>query len=162
MVDDDGKLKRKWINKRVNAEKENIQFNLSFDEFVFLVEQANLKSSDLGFTGKNYVLARHNDTGAYAVGNCRFITHMENMREQAAYQLIQANKKPKREVLIPMEERIRIGQEKKQKRDEAAHPSYAKARNSQFGTYWITDGTVNKKWKDDKGEIPNGFCKGRV
>ena len=35
-------------------------------------------------------------------------------------------------------------------------------KNSQFGTYWITDGNVNKKWKDEKGPIPNNFYKGRV
>lgn len=57
MVDDDGKLKRRWINKRVNAEKESIPFNLTYDEYVQLVESAGLKSSNLGFTGDNYVLA---------------------------------------------------------------------------------------------------------
>jgi len=30
--------------------------------------------------------------------------------------------------------------------------------NSQFGSFWITDGTVNKKCR---GEIPEGFWKGR-
>ena len=35
-------------------------------------------------------------------------------------------------------------------------------KNSQLGTFWITDGTVNKKWKISKGEIPEGFYKGRV
>ena len=161
MVDDDGKLKRRWINKRVNAEKESIPFNLTYDEYVQLVESAGLKSSNLGFTGDNYVLARYNDTGAYAFGNCRFITHKENMEEQAAYKVRQANKKPEKPVLIPMAERIRIGQEKQKERDAAAHPSYTKERNSQFGTFWITDGVVNKKWKDDKGDIPVGFQRGR-
>ena len=34
--------------------------------------------------------------------------------------------------------------------------------NSQYGTFWITDGVINKKWKLDYGDIPIGFQKGRV
>lgn len=34
--------------------------------------------------------------------------------------------------------------------------------NSQYGTYWITDGQVNKKWHDNKGVLPDGFRKGRI
>ena len=34
--------------------------------------------------------------------------------------------------------------------------------NSQYGTFWITDGVINKKWKLDYGDIPSGFQKGRV
>lgn len=33
--------------------------------------------------------------------------------------------------------------------------------NSQWGTYWITNGATNLKWKDSKGEIPYGYCRGR-
>lgn len=162
MVDDDGKLQRRYRNKRNNAKRENIDFTLTFEEYSSLVEAAGLKSSDLGFSGKNYVLARFNDSGSYRVGNCRFITHMENMKEQKAYQLRQINKKPVADVQIPMKERQRIGNEKKKLKESLHHPSYAKERNSQFGSYWITNGTDNKKWKDDKGEIPSGFYKGRV
>jgi len=34
-------------------------------------------------------------------------------------------------------------------------------RNSQFGSFWITDGKVNKKWRSELGCIPSGFFKGR-
>lgn len=34
--------------------------------------------------------------------------------------------------------------------------------NSQYGTYWITNDTSNKKWKDSYGNIPDGFRRGRV
>lgn len=82
-VNDDGKLKQRYINKRVNAQKEGIAFNLTYDQYVGLVASANLKSSQLGFTGENYVLGRYNDTGAYEVGNCRFITQKENAEEKS-------------------------------------------------------------------------------
>lgn len=34
-------------------------------------------------------------------------------------------------------------------------------KNSQFGTYWITDGIKNKKIKNDEN-LPNGWIKGRI
>lgn len=34
-------------------------------------------------------------------------------------------------------------------------------KNSQFGTIWITNGTINKKIKKDIEVIPNGWYKGR-
>jgi hypothetical protein len=82
MLNDDGKLKRKFINKRVNAAKEGIEFDLTYSEFKSLVLKAGLVSSDLGFTGRGYVLARRHDVGPYRVGNCRFITQKENASER--------------------------------------------------------------------------------
>lgn len=34
--------------------------------------------------------------------------------------------------------------------------------NSQYGTFWITDGISNMKWHPSKGTMPPGFRKGRV
>ena len=187
MVDDDGKLRQRWNNKRVNAEKENIPFALSFEEYTVLVEQAKLKSSDLGFTGKNYVLARYNDTGAYVVGNCRFITHMENMAEQKKTPAQEAARKiglkamqdrtanmtaeEKAEMYAKIRKGIDDSPYMKKLREDAKlkneakrakmNQSYTGSNNSQFGSYWITNGTVNKKWKDDKGDMPDGFYRGR-
>ena len=83
VINDDGKLRQRFCNKRVNAAKENIEFNLTFEEYCDLVQEAGLVSSQLGFagTGKNYVLARYNDEGPYEIGNCRFITQHENLVE---------------------------------------------------------------------------------
>ena len=83
MIDDDGKLKQRWLNKSVNSLKEGVVFNLSFEEFCDLVKSANLVSSELGFSGgKKFVLARYGDTGGYVYGNCRFITQSENAFEK--------------------------------------------------------------------------------
>lgn len=81
-LDDDRKLYTKFGNKEINATKEGIEFILTYNEFCLLVSEANLISSDLGFTGKNYDLARYGDTGPYRIDNCRFISHLENMREK--------------------------------------------------------------------------------
>lgn len=83
MIDDDGKLKQRWLNKSVNSLKEGVVFDLSFEEFCDLVKNANLVSSELGFSGgKKFVLARYGDTGGYVYGNCRFITQSENALEK--------------------------------------------------------------------------------
>jgi hypothetical protein len=81
-VDDDSKLYAKFLNKRNNAKKEGIRFCLTFEEFKLLVVKANLRSSDLGYSGRGYVLARYNDRGPYKSGNCRFITQAQNLRER--------------------------------------------------------------------------------
>lgn len=81
-VNDDGKLKQKWYNKRVNARAEGIICNLTYDEYCQLVYDAGLKSSQLGYTGDGYVLGRFNDSGNYEMGNCRFITQKENSDEK--------------------------------------------------------------------------------
>lgn len=81
-LNDDGKLKRRYTNKRVNAQKENIPFDLTYEQYMDLVNEAGLKSSQLGFTGEGYVLGRNNDSGGYEPGNCRFVTQKENSDEK--------------------------------------------------------------------------------
>lgn len=87
-LDDDGKLMQKWRNKCVNALSENLRCFLTFDEYCQLVKQAGLKSSQLGYTGDGYVLARYNDAGDYTIDNCRFITQAENATEKDTSHLI--------------------------------------------------------------------------
>ena len=82
IVDDDGKLKQRYKNKCINAKKEGLICELAFEEYCMLVYEAGLKSSDLGFTGNNYVLARYKDNGNYTFQNCRFITQKENCQEK--------------------------------------------------------------------------------
>lgn len=81
-VDDDGSLRRKFINKRTNAGKAKIDFNLTIEECAELLRDANLKASDWGYTGNCYDIARYNDVGPYDITNCRFLTHKENIHER--------------------------------------------------------------------------------
>ena len=68
-LDDDDKLIQKWRNKKVNAKQEGLECLLTFEEYCLLVKEAGLKSSQLGFTGEGYVLARYEDSGDYRYGN---------------------------------------------------------------------------------------------
>ena len=193
-LDDDNKLKTKWINKRVNAKKENIEFKLTYDEYCTLVKEAGLKSSQLGFSGDGYVLARYNDDGPYAYDNCRFILQSENAKEKkisarmiasSKRNLIKMNEHNK---LISKEERsnqIKTGQRNSKKyqdmlaKKHEQHLLYLENKrksvvgssnvqrhsgiyNSQYSTFWITDGYTNMKWKNDLGQIPEGYHKGRT
>lgn len=196
-LDDDSKLKRKWSNKRVNAKKENIEFNLTFDEYCKLVKEAGLKSSQLGFSGEGYVLARYNDVGAYEYGNCRFITHAENVKEKKISDKMRLSSKKSASIMNEhnrqrlltdrdaVSKSIKDGQQNSEKyknmleRKHVQHMQYLRRKqesinlnpkrlqkcgihNSQYGTFWITDGVHSKKWRDSYGEIPNGFYRGRV
>lgn len=81
-LDDDGKLIQRWRDKCVNALQEGLKCELTFEEYCVLVDKAGLVSSQLGFTGEKYVLARYNDRGNYTFDNCRFITQSENSQEK--------------------------------------------------------------------------------
>jgi hypothetical protein len=73
-------LQIKYQNKKINAKKENIIFDLSFDDFVELADKANISSANMNIRG--FHLSRYNDTGAYKIGNCRFITCEQNYKEK--------------------------------------------------------------------------------
>lgn len=180
-VDDDGKLYHKYLNKCNNAKKEGIKCSLSFEQYCNLLKEAGIVSSQLGFSGEGYVLARLNDSGDYTLGNCRFITQLENAKER---KVSDKSREASRQNAIKMNsdrpkdigDRIRRGMDnspfyiekrrqatiKAQERDALKNPSYKGEKNSQYGTYWITDGTTNKKWSDKNGPIPDGFRRGRV
>ena len=87
-IDDDKKLKIKYYNKCNNAKKEGLKCELTFEEFFELLLEAGLKSSQLGFSGEGYVLARYNDEGNYKKGNCRFILQKENAEEKKISQKV--------------------------------------------------------------------------
>lgn len=182
-IDDDGKLLRKYRNKCYNAKKEGLKCELTFEEYIRLVNDAGLKSSDLGFTGKKYVLARIGDTGNYKFGNCRFITQKENVHEKVLTEkAIRTSKNNIKKAIEKNKSDTNIGTKisegiknskkcqeikenqmiKREQKRANMHPSFIGDRNSQYGTFWITDGKINKKWKLENGELPNGFKKGRI
>lgn len=175
-LDDDGKLYQKYINKRVNAKKENIEFNLSFEEYKILMVQGGYKSSDLGFTGKNIVLARYEDKGGYTIDNCRFITHLENIKERkitdkarasSSYNMTKYNKSRKgkkftKEQLEKYHNSEYYKKRQEQKKNNSRNNKESNKNNSQYGTFWITNNINNKKWRPEFGELPDGYYKGRV
>jgi len=158
-LNDDGNLYRKFRRKRAQAKQMKIEFKLNYEDWCFLVAEAGLRSSDLGFSGKNYVLARYGDEGPYEVGNCRFTTQQQNVLERkisdkmrsASAQLTKYGTAAN----VARGKRTRIAFE------ATAHSSYLNERNSQYGTRWITDGSTNRKIRSSD-PIPEGFKPGRV
>ena len=71
-----------WKEKRYRADRKGIDFKLSATEMVQLFEDAGITANDIGRHPHQYALARHNDTGDYEMGNCRFTTRRENRAEQ--------------------------------------------------------------------------------
>lgn len=181
-LDDDGKLKQKWSNKRVNAKKEGIPFELDYEEFMLLVDTAGLRSSQLGYSGQGYVLARVNDVGSYNINNCRFKTQTENAKEKKISEKSRAASRQniRRAIEVNRQDPLRsqkisegirnsdyyktkAAQAKIREAEYEANKDkrYSGEHNSQTGTFWITDGTNNLKWKEAKGELPQGFYRGR-
>lgn len=186
-LNDDGKLRQKYINKKINAIKENLICELSFYEYCLLIKEAGLKSSDIGFSGNHYVLARYNDSGNYTYENCRFITNKENIAERkTSEKQIEASKRnikvaqQKYNNMTEEEKRLhsqkikegiknskkikkirkkknQIKEEKESKKD----PRHSGEHNSHYGTMWITNGIINKIIKKEE-TIPDGWKKGRV
>lgn len=158
MIDDDGKLKQRFINKRVNAAKEGVKFNLSFEQFCSLLEDAKIKSSDCGI--KSYHLARNNDQGSYEIGNCRFLHYLENYQEK--YQRLgHIVRQPGKDWETHVRDLEFKASENRKKFEESAHASYLNEKNSQFGSFWITNDIVDQKWKPCLGPIPENFRPGR-
>ncbi len=50
----------------------------------------------------------------------------------------------------------------KEKMSKAHKGKHTGKNNSQYGTFWITNGYTNMKWSDSRGELPNGYHRGRT
>jgi hypothetical protein len=60
-------------------------FLLSEAEIQTLLDEAGITIFGVGKTSNEYQLSRYGDTGDYEMGNCRFITRTENLKEQDHY-----------------------------------------------------------------------------
>lgn len=181
-INDDGKLYRKFYNKKINAKKEGVDCLLTYEEFCNLVREARLTSSQIGFTTKEkYVLARYNDSGNYQIGNCRFITQRENAQEKKISEqsrkasshniknfMNKLTEKDKNVINKKItESRHKNALIKQQKRREDflkhANKSYVGERNSQYGTCWVSKDSFTKKIKKEflDAFLKDGWVRGR-
>ena len=72
-----------WKEKKQRKTPPSKQFLLSATEMVRLFSDAGITAKDIGKGSHQYALARHNDTGHYEMGNCRFITARANTQERS-------------------------------------------------------------------------------
>lgn len=179
LLDDDGKLRMKINNKRFNAKKLEIEFNLTKREVKKLLREAGITSSN--WCHKGFHLARYNDIGNYDFDNCRFIPCHENYGERkitdrmklaGSRNMIRENSSPHhgsriaRGLANSMSYRTFKLKRKLQARrkyfekQKQMNQSYVGNRNSQYGSFWVTDGVKNIKLRKGQ-EIPFGYCRGR-
>lgn len=78
-----GKWKDKYSSTKGRAIYHNIEFTLTFDNYLYKCFEAGLNSPiQIGKKPHNYQLARYKDLGGYNIDNCRFITVLENQNER--------------------------------------------------------------------------------
>lgn len=178
VLDDDGKLRRKYSNKKIDARKERCVCYLSFEQYCLLMERAGIVSSQIGPSG--YHLARYGDVGDYTINSCRFVPAAVNLREKKvsgrqraasgrnASAAREAARRPDaianyRSAMVNVSAKRRSdAQRRREEYEGRAHPSYLNENNSQHGSFWITDGNANMKWRDEYGPIPEGCRRGRT
>ena len=166
-LDDNGKLYKNY-KERLSANKSaKHKFLLTYEEFCILLKEAGIKSSDLGYSGNNYDLARYGDQGDYTFGNCRFITHKENLDERMYNGLTEKERreikeKEKQEVARRKLERDEKRKQKQEEYQANKDTRYSNEHCSSYGTHWITNGMESRKWRPWKEEIPEGWYLGRT
>jgi hypothetical protein len=183
-VDDDGKLRMRFHNAKSNAKKSGIRFLLTFDQYVDQIKRAGLTSSRISRSHQErYVLVRVSDRGPYARGNCRFVTMSERNRNRwPSVKTKLANRRSFRKAseaflrLSPDERKQRcvynlrhhltakrlIGAVIKDQKRSKLDQRYTGENNGQYGSFWLTDGVTNRKWRLEYGDIPEGFRRGRI
>jgi hypothetical protein len=55
---------------------------MTFEQYLDLMAESGLRPDNVGLRRGQYHLARLNDSGAYVLGNCRFIPQEANQRER--------------------------------------------------------------------------------
>jgi hypothetical protein len=84
-------------------------------------------------------------------------THQDNMTD-----MVNKGRSLVGRCVAPAVEAARSETAKKKRKETFERIGHQRgANNSQHGTYWITNGIANKKWKGDVSSIPDGYKKGR-
>ena len=120
-----------------------------------------INANGLNNNGGNYIIAHK--------------THLERLKTDAEYKkrvganitagLLNSDKVK----LVGLRKRGTVGtftgrehtEETKAIMRESHKGKHKGSSNSQFGTYWITNGSDSMKWSDKKGDIPDGYYRGR-
>ena len=76
------RVKRYYNTKKATAKQQGIPFELELRDIHWLLYCAGIRIEQIGKGRGQYALARIGDTGPYAIGNCRFVTMEENIKER--------------------------------------------------------------------------------
>ena len=163
-IDDDGELNNKYRHKKWNAKRYGRVCFLTFKEYVDLVREAGIKSSDIGSCG--YHLARYEDRGDYQVGNCRFIPRQANMDERQPPDCAKISRAMKAYYSTNPGSftGLRHKESSKIAIGEANKISQLGGKNSQFGRCWVYKNGKDKKIDshDLDAHLGNGWRRGRA
>ena len=92
-----GNWKKKYNEKKGRSKRDNIPFELSFDEYLYKCFEVKMKDpTEINTKSNGYNLSRLKDIGPYSINNCRFISHKQNMRERNIH--FNCSKNAKRQV----------------------------------------------------------------
>lgn len=72
----------KWQSLKDNAKLRKCVCLLSFEQYVDLAIEANITLDQIGRLRDCYHMSRIKDIGDYVIGNCRFIPHLDNIKEK--------------------------------------------------------------------------------
>jgi len=71
----------KWKNHKFNSRKYGAK-HLELDQYRQKLIDAGIEPEQVGQKRDNYHLARYTDSGDYTTDTCRFIPHLDNLKEQ--------------------------------------------------------------------------------
>lgn len=174
-------------SNRFDFNGNKINFLLSFDEYlnIFLPYKEDHRLYLNGNDPDRLCLCRVGDLGNYVIGNVYVDTKSNNNRFQQYVNPINKDKLSQWMIKNPEEMKIRALKANEASVEKNPHGTFGGRNhsissinlmkqkhkinnhqkgeaNSQYGSYWITNGIMSIKWNDSKGEWPKGYRKGRV
>ena len=81
-TDEDMVLYKYWKGKTVSSLHSEVKFLLTPLQLKSLLAEASISILDVGNGKGKYNLSRYQDKGNYEIGNCRFITQLDNIMEK--------------------------------------------------------------------------------
>jgi hypothetical protein len=152
---------RKWKTIKGHAAQRNIEFCLSYKQYVKLAAKAGLTNpGQIGPANGQYVVGRVGDSGPYKVGNCRFIPREQNQEE--AYESIREAASRRVGITKAVNPNLRNGREGHTKETHTTLRHFSKIRTglTKETTAWLAESSRKQhgrtkdthKYLQDKSE----------
>ena len=128
---------KKFFQHKHNAERRGIEFLFTFDEWITMWKSSG-KWSERGHGSNKYCMARHNDTGPYAVWNVSIQTNRQNNQFAVTHR--------NNEIWLP---KVREARKNKNWRDKITHEGNSQYKGIIVGTNIITGEQIILKGKNE-------------